>query len=155
MIEIEIYSDGACNNKEDRPDMGLGIAVFIEGGYQEELSRAIHVSSTIRKEKLTSNVAEWFACIEAMRIASFLKEPNNTIRFFSDSEIIVNQFNGLYYINKPEFRELNTLAHKFAEKASIASITWIPREKNKKADELSKIGLKHKDLQLQSNVCKV
>lgn len=135
-----INFDGSCNNHLDKPSMGIGVAVFLEEVYQEELSRAIHISADSREEKLTSNVAEWQACIEAMKVAVGLRQDGYAIFVFSDSQVITNQFNGDFYINKPEFREASRTAHFYAQKAGVSKIKWIPREENQEADDLSKLG---------------
>lgn len=146
MKTVKIFSDGSCDNHLDKPAMGCGIAVYIEDEYQEDLSRAIHVPAESREEKLTSNVAEWLACIEGMKIAADLnKDGGCRFFFYSDSQVITNQFNGDFYINKPEFRESFTTAHHYAQKAGISKIKWIPRELNEKADELSKLGCHGED----------
>jgi len=141
----KIFSDGAANNHLGKPSMGYGVAVFLEGVYTEELCRAVHVAAESREEKLTSNVAEWYACIEAMKVAVGLRQDGYTVFAYSDSQVIVNQFNGDFYINKPEFREAFTTAHHYAQKAGVSKIKWIPREENQEADDLSKLGLYGED----------
>lgn len=137
--------DGACNNHLEKPAMGVGVAVFIEEVYTEELCRAIHVPSESREEKLTSNVAEWQACIEAMKVAVGLRQDGYMILIFSDSEVITRQFNGEYAIHKHEFIECFRSAKFYAQKAGVSRITWIPREENQEADDLSKLGLYGED----------
>lgn len=141
----KIYCDGACNNKLDKPAMGMGVAVYINEEYQEELSRAFKIEPEVREEKLTSNVAEWFAAMEGMKIAADLIKDVHLIFVYSDSQVITSQFNGDYAIRKEEFEEYFKVAHTYAQIAGVSKMTWIPREENTKADELSKIGLHGED----------
>lgn len=151
IVKIDIYFDGACKNVKDsdKEPFGVGVAVFIEDEYSEVYSKHMWGAQG------TSNIAEWTGCVEAFEIAYFLHQivsgvignppvrigkPQITI--YSDSELITKQFNGQYQIKKEEFKwyfnEANRLAGKFEPGMKI---TWIPREQNTKADELSKKGL--------------
>jgi ribonuclease HI len=49
--------------------MGLGIAVFINNEYCEELSKFVGVPGKINN---SSNLAEWMACVEALKLAAEL-----------------------------------------------------------------------------------
>jgi ribonuclease HI len=142
VTHIKLFFDGACNNKLEAPNMGIGIAVFINNNYHEEFSNPIFACST-EEERGTSNIAEWRGCMEAMRKANKLKRkfPDAVFEVFSDSQVITYQFNGDYIIKKPEFIKYHNQAWLFAEKVGIKKITWIPREQNKIADKLSKRGL--------------
>ena len=94
MTKIEIYFDGACRNVKESVNepYGVGVAVFLDGDFLEEESKALYFP-----ENGTSNIAEWEACLQAMKIAEQLyfdiQEPVE-IRIYSDSQLIVNQFNG-------------------------------------------------------------
>ena len=62
----------------------------------------------------------------------------DSVNFYCDSELIVKQIKGQYKIKNPDmiflsnefFKELNSLQKKY-------TITHIPREKNKTADNLA------------------
>lgn len=142
---IQIKFDGACRNVPNQSSvMGIGVAVFFDNEYVEEESVAIQiVPESVRG---TSNIAEWEGCIEAWKIAMTLysKYPGNTIKIYSDSQLITNQFNGLFAINNLSFSTYYKMGKEIQDKIlpSIAMIEWIPREENKEADKLSKIGLK-------------
>ena len=137
-MEAKIFFDGACWNHPDHiHKMGIGVAVFLDEIYEEDLSRAIHLEDP----KGSSNHAEWGGAVEAMRIAADLVKEGYSIKIFSDSQIISNQFNGNFRMNKPEFLDYCRIAKHYADKAGVTSIEWIKRELNKEADRLSKIGL--------------
>lgn len=139
-MRIDLYQDGACWNKEGyMQHMGIGVAVYIDGTYEPDLSRAIYACD----EKYGSNnIAEWIACVTAMEIATDLRKhyPEAVIHAYSDSQIIVNQFNGEYQIKQLQFLPYHKRATEMGNRARVA-LSWVPREQNKQADELSKIGL--------------
>lgn len=142
MNKIDIFFDGACHNiKGNNNPMGLGIAVFINDEYREELSRAILYKSY--KELGTSVVAEWLALVNALKIAKELKKDfEGRLNIYGDSQLVVNQFNLLYRINKEKLKIFFNKSKSIANEIGISEIIWIKREFNKKADELSKEGLK-------------
>lgn len=138
---LQFKFDGACNNHDDNPAMGLGIAVFIDSVYYEELSKAIYVPGD---ELSSSNVGEWMACVEAFKLILEYKEAGDTIEVYSDSQLITNQYNDKYEIKKNNFRQYYHQAKILAEKAGLQDlkVKWVKREFNKEADKLSKIALK-------------
>ena len=139
--KIAIHFDGACHNKVNQyTPMGLGIAVFIDGQYSEEHSVGMYGGCG------TSNVAEWKACVMAMSKLADLKTreeyKNYVFSVYSDSQLVANQFNGRFAINKPHFRKHYDTAKAYATGVDFYKpINWISREKNKHADKLSKQGL--------------
>jgi ribonuclease HI len=144
-MHIKINFDGAVSESKKGCDMGLGIAVFIDGVYEEDLSKALFVKGSNKEnEESSSNVAEWMACVEAFKLAVEYREEGDVIEIYSDSEIITKQFNGEYEIRKEYFRKFYREAMRYYHRLGLLSlkITWVPREKNKEADRLSKIGLK-------------
>ena len=104
MNKIDIFFDGSCFNEQDKNcPMGLGIAVFIDGEYEELLSRAILVAEN--ESDGTSNIAEWLALCHAIEIAQDLRKSHpGKINVFGDSKLIVNQFNLIWKINEEKFK---------------------------------------------------
>lgn len=147
-MKIDIYQDGSCNNHQEDPYGGIGVAVFIDDNYEEELSRAILVQPKGIDNRNTNNVIEWEACVEAMRIYKelFKEYPNATFNVFSDSQVITQVFNGRHKTHTPSFIEYNKSAHEFVDKIATVKINWVPREQNKYADKLSKDAYKQKKI---------
>jgi ribonuclease HI len=142
-MNIKIHFDGACNNQHEDSNMGIGVAVFINNEYCEELSKFELVKST-EFERGTSNIAEWLGCVEAMKLASELKdvEFNDIIEVYSDSKLITEQFNGNYKINKLNFLNYYRQAKYYSNQSGVNKINWVSRKQNKEADRLSKKGLR-------------
>ena len=63
------------------------------------------------------------------------------MNIFSDSELIVNQVNGKYKLKDPKMIKLHAEVTKLFSQLTSWTISHIPREQNKEADELSKEGL--------------
>lgn len=149
MVRIKINFDGACNNALSLPPMGIGIAVFINNEYIKKFSNFIHQESS-EFERCTSNIAEWYGCVEAMRKANQLyaifsgDEP--VFEIHSDSQIITNQFNERYDIKKIDFLNYFRKAKDLANRIGIKEVIWVPRTQNKEADKLSKLGLNEPQL---------
>jgi ribonuclease HI len=140
-LNIKIYFDGAVSKSQLGCDMGLGIAVFVDNIYEEELSKFVGVKGN---EESSSNVAEWMACVEAFKLALEYKQEGDTIEIYSDSQLITNQFNGNFEIKEEKFRKYYREAIRHYNKLGSwgLKIQWVKRELNREADRLSKLGLK-------------
>jgi ribonuclease HI len=141
---ITIYFDGACRNiKNESSYIGIGVAIKVNRIYREDLSKSLFVipDGDIRG---TSNVAEWCACVTAMRLAINLKKQfsEHKLYVFSDSQVITKQFNGNMRIKEETFIPFRNTAQLYAKEAGINEIVWVRRKWNTDADKLSKDGLK-------------
>jgi ribonuclease HI len=132
--------DGACNNNSEQKHMGIGVAVFADGVYYDDLS---HYEGFKGDEESSSNVAEWKGCCAAFRKALEYIQSDDQVEIYSDSQLITNQFNGLYAIREEKFTKYFNIAKDLAKQAGLQNlkIKWIKRELNKEADKLSKIAL--------------
>ena len=91
----------------------------------------------------TNNIAEYTAVIEALKwlknelTSHELRANELRVTFFLDSQLVVNQLNGLYKIKNSKLRNLIIKVRQL-EKEVGGNIFYlhIPREKNKEADTL-------------------
>lgn len=143
-VLIEIFFDGACQaTNSKKKNTGIGVAVYINKEYSECWSIAEPGDNG------TNNIAEWCGCVRAVEILSELKplakalypDSRLRIRIYSDSKLIVNQFNGTFVITHTKFLPYFKKARQIADSINFKYLIWIPREKNKQADNLSKIGM--------------
>jgi ribonuclease HI len=82
----------------------------------------------------THNVAEYRALIEGLKLAR--DHGIQRIRVFMDSELVVDQVNGVSAVRQAHLSALHEEARSlFALFASIR-ISWVPREMNAEADRL-------------------
>lgn len=122
-----LYFDGACEPKNPG-----GIATFGWLIFQADKRLAWGYGEAKRGEGATNNLAEYYALLHALQAAKDLSITPDIIK--GDSQLVVNQVNGQWAINKPhlaalvsEVKELNPIL-----------LTWIPREQNEAADSLSR-----------------
>jgi len=95
----------------------------------------------------TNNEAEYLALIKGLDAAHSMKVENLII--YADSELIVRQINGLYKVKNVRMKELHGIASNKLKKIPKWNIKHIGREENRRADELSKIGLEEAKRQKQ------
>ena len=86
----------------------------------------------------TNNTAEWKALIEALKWASQRGDTPLLVR--SDSKLVVQQMNGRWRVKDRRLQVLRAEARELAESLPYFEISWIPREKNKRADLLAGYG---------------
>lgn len=126
---VKVFTDGASRGN---PGMSaIGIAVYNdEDELITELKKFIGTG--------TNNSAEYKALIESLKLLRNINFDFDSVNFYCDSELVVKQIKGQYKIKNPDmiflsnefFKELNNLQKKY-------TITHIPREKNKTADNLA------------------
>ena len=69
----------------------------------------------------------------------------NSIDFYSDSELMVNQINFEYMSKDPELAVLNNKFHVLIKKLNIPyTVSHIDRSKNKNADKLANLAIDRK-----------
>lgn len=125
-----IFTDGASRGNPGPASIG---AVIYDGA-----GREVHTVSS-RIGRATNNEAEYQAAIAALEAAVALGLENVELRM--DSELIVRQLAGRYRVRnprlKPLFGRLLDLRRKFAS----FQARHIPREQNRRADELANLAL--------------
>lgn len=133
-MRLTLYFDGACF-----PNPGeMGIGAYLEGaeGPVQEISEKL-------PGKGTNNVAEYTALIRGLEAAHKLGCDEIVIR--GDSNLVINQALGKFRVREPHLRPLLARVVELAEKFKRLDVQWIPREKNKQADELSSRAISYAD----------
>jgi len=88
--------------------------------------------------KKTNNEAEYNALILLLKAA---RERNiKKLNIYGDSKLVVSQVSRQWKINLPHLRILAKEAWELMDGIDV-SLEWIPRDKNKRADELSNQGI--------------
>lgn len=84
----------------------------------------------------TNSEAEYLALIEVLgKIVSLHIQK---VKIFGDSQLIVNQINGVYRIKQDNMKSLSKRAKALLSHIPEWKLLWIKRSKNKEADALSK-----------------
>jgi len=135
-MKLELYFDGSCKNiKGQFSKMGVGLSVLENG---EE----IYSCGYSPEELGTSNIAEWYGLISALYYLTTIDTSKySSIIIHSDSQLIVNLFLGKFKMTAMHFLIYYNEAKSLSKDISF-ELVWVPREKNKRADELSVIGRK-------------
>ncbi|MEV6345955.1 bifunctional RNase H/acid phosphatase [Actinoplanes sp. NPDC051851] len=83
----------------------------------------------------TNNVAEYSGLIAGLRAAAELNAARVEVRM--DSKLVVEQMSGRWQIKNPGLRPLAAEAAGLVGKFTEVTYGWIPREKNRAADQLA------------------
>jgi ribonuclease HI len=84
----------------------------------------------------THNVAEYRALIEGLKLA--LDYGIQRVRVYMDSELVVDQVNGVSAVRQAHLGELHDVASSLVALFESIRISWVPREMNAEADQLVK-----------------
>lgn len=82
----------------------------------------------------THNVAEYRALIEGLMLAR--AHGIERIRVYTDSELVVDQVNGVSAVRQAHLHELHEVASGLRAGFKSFRISWVPREWNAEADQL-------------------
>jgi ribonuclease HI len=82
----------------------------------------------------THNVAEYRALIEGLKLARDHGIPR--IRVYMDSELVVDQVNGVSAVRQADLSDLHKVASSLRALFQSIRICWVPREMNAEADQL-------------------
>lgn len=122
---IFIYCDGASRGNPGPASYGVSI-VDERGEVIAEFGEQLGVR--------TNNYAEYQGVIAALRYLSDTAYRDVTIRM--DSKLVIEQLAGRWKVKSPDMRELVSEASRLLGPFR-ATLQWIPREENSRADELA------------------
>jgi ribonuclease HI len=150
-MNLTVYTDGASRGNPGKS--GAGIFII-----DEDNKKTISLKQYLGI--LTNNEAEYRALIIALE---YLAEFTNTsgifnINFLSDSQLLVNQLNGVYSVKSPNILPLYDKAKKIIANLNAAySFKHIPRTLNFKADKLANSAIDYNieklDIDEQTSSC--
>ncbi len=126
--KLELYVDGASDLHSKTA--GIGGVFYRNGEELYSFSDYIH--------DITNNEAEYSALLKGLKIACEMKLKN--LKIYADSELIVKQINGEYRVRHPRMQVLYKQTMKYFNCLEGWSFIHVPREKNIRADKLSKEG---------------
>ncbi len=111
-----IYTDGAARGNPGKSASGY----LILDSRQKVMAKA-----SIYNGIKTNNFAEYNAAVLALTKA--LEFGKFQIKFTSDSELMVNQLNGLYKVKDPELKKLNSKVKALAMQQESVEFVHVPR----------------------------
>jgi ribonuclease HI len=136
------YFDGACNPNPGA--IGLGACIFDDSGAEID-------SACTFREYGTNNESEYMSLILLMNRA--IKKDIVDMDCYGDSKLIINQVTGKFK-SSDKFKLYLTEINKLKNSFNNITFTWIKREENTRADELSKLGLNRKEEYLKFKASK-
>lgn len=132
-LACKLFTDGASRGNPGEAGAG---SVLLDGKGQELAARSSYLG------QCTNNVAEYKALL--LGVQSALELGCSRLEIFLDSQLIVRQLQGQYKVKhaalQPLFAEVKGLLHKVQH----WSVSHVPREQNKRADELANRGIDEK-----------
>ncbi len=141
---LRVFTDGGARGNPG--PAAAGFVVFEESGNLRE--KRGKPFDRLRKKfargkylgVATNNVAEYTAVVEALSYLRSLSDLRDLSRveFFLDSNLVVNQLNGLFKVKDGKLRELLLKVRDLEQELSPAEVSYsyIPREQNRVADRL-------------------
>jgi ribonuclease HI len=129
-MQLTIHTDGGARGNPG--PAGIGVVMETEERLVHEFGKTIG--------ETTNNTAEYTAVIEALLWIKDHKEEVgefDTLTFFLDSTLVVNQLNGVFKIKEGHLRELVMKVHMLEQEVG-KKVTYaaVRREFNKRADFL-------------------
>ena len=131
MSKLKIYIDG-CSKGNPGKAGAAAVIYDSEGRLIQEASRYLG--------EATNNVAEYSALLLALEEAANLK--GRQLQVFSDSELMVRQYNGQYKIKNRTLQKLHIKVRQWVAKFDLVLLSHIPREENREADSLANDAVK-------------
>jgi ribonuclease HI len=124
-----LNADGSGTGTTENPAQGaIGVVLRAPDGHViAEISERIGPA--------INTVAEYRALIEGLKLAR--SRGIRRIRVFVDSELVVDQLNGLAKVRKEHIRSLHTEACSLLQEFPDRRIAWVPRRWNSEADALA------------------
>ncbi|UCG35313.1 MAG: ribonuclease HI family protein [Candidatus Omnitrophota bacterium] len=123
---IKIYIDGASIGNPGKT--GIGYLIYKNNKLLKKESISLGVQ--------TNNFAEYMALI--FSLADLLSMGEKKCQVFSDSNLLCEQIKGNFKTKNQNIYPLYVLAKNLIAKLDEFSLSHIPREKNKEADQLAK-----------------
>ena len=124
MKKLTAFVDGASRGNPGPAALGVVL--------QDEHGKTIKTMAA-KLGTATNNTAEYYALIFALQQALILGA--NELQVFTDSELVAKQFSGEYKIKEPTIQQYFLLVQHLKSGFKKLSVSHVPREKNKLADE--------------------
>lgn len=140
MIETwKLYFDGLCENINPGGTATYGWVLRIG-------DRTIQGNGAVgARPENTNNFAEYLALYYGLiEVAKLCKDDPNFpgVQIFGDSKLVCSQIDGQWKIKAERLQKAHTKCHEILKQIKAWSISWIPREENGAADDMSRSAYK-------------
>ncbi len=124
--ELHVHTDGAARGNPGPASIGVYVTTP-KGDVVASFNQYIG--------ETTNNFAEYTALMHALRLVSAF--DLESLRLFSDSDLMVQQVKGNYRVKEPHLKSLHSQVTSMLGNFPKWRIDHVPREKNKEADSLA------------------
>ena len=139
--EIQVYFDGLCQPYKPSGIACYAFVILAKKGHEQKQQEYSEYGLAAEpfSDNATNNVAEYTGVIRALEwlLEKYNYNNNQKIIIRGYSQLVINQIKGKYKVRAvkiiPLYQKVKSLLSKFKD----IKIEWIPRDKNKEADELS------------------
>ena len=128
--EYSLYFDGAC--KGNPGPAGAGYVLY-------QGSREVSYKYEFVGTNETNNVAEYHALVLGLKQSLSCGVRNLIV--YGDSLLVINQVTGKFKVNSHKLNKYYEFAIELSKQFESVRFQHIPREKNKRADELANLSL--------------
>lgn len=141
-MKYEVYFDGECSPKNPGGWMGYGYVIKTDGKVIARGGGSVEPAPSN-----TNNQAEYHALHKALQYMHYHMDfgYDDVIHIYGDSQVIINQMNGLWKVRSPNllglYRQCRDHMEYFSRSPIPIYFEWIPRNKNKEADVEANISL--------------
>jgi ribonuclease HI len=136
-VKLVVEADGGSRGNPGPAGYGAVVCDAVSGEVLAERSEGIGTA--------TNNVAEYQGLIAGLRAALDLAGPGRVagseVEVRMDSKLVVEQMSGRWKIKHPAMRLLAREASGLVGQLGSVRFTWIPRERNKRADRLANLAM--------------
>lgn len=138
--QVDLFTDGGSRGNPGPAGAGF-VMKDSQGG--TILSRGIFLGQT------TNNVAEYTAVLKGLAAAKEMQAES--VRLFSDSQLLVRQLNGQYKVKSDNLKQLYTDSMELLASFKSWQAIHIPREQNAEADAMANRAMdKRRDVEIGS-----
>lgn len=128
-MKLIVEADGGSRGNPGPAGYGALVCDAESGELLAECSEGIGVA--------TNNVAEYQGLIAGLRASIELGGASAQVEVRMDSKLVVEQMSGRWKVKHPAMRTLALEAGRLVGQLGSVRYTWIPRERNKRADRLA------------------
>lgn len=130
-MKVTVYTDGGSRGNP-------GVAGSGSVVYDEDSTTLAEIAYVVG-QKSSNNVAEYHGLLRGLEAARDLGATE--VDVYMDSKLVVEQMSGRWKVKHPDMKKLALNAHDLAAGFNAVTYSWVPRAKNKKADELSNVAM--------------
>jgi ribonuclease HI len=129
----QLFIDGASRNNPGPS----GAGIYLVKNHEKESAYGFFLGTK------TNNQAEYLALVIGLIIAIPKLESHDDLEIISDSQLLINQINGLYQVKNPDLKILYNQAIKLLEDVAYHA-RHVLRADNQNADAMANLGIDQK-----------